>query len=1177
MHDRALVVWLDADVQGDACDLGGKGSSLARLVGLGQPVPRTAVLTTAAYDAVASSAAVRELLARVCASAEQPDDEITDAAVDRVFLDVPLPYEVGRAIDELITGFDAQLAVRSSASAEDLGTSAFAGQYRSMLAVEPHDLERAVRLVWASLWHQAPRTYRRLRGVADADPTMAVVVMELVDPVLAGVLFTRDPVGDDEHVRLETVRGSGEALVSGAVTPDAHTWPRREAPVAAALALGPAAKEVVERGICLEGAWGAPLDIEFAVDGRDRLWIVQARPITTAPCGGAPRGGARTGADIAEMLPGVLPPLIDATAVRYVDAGFRDLLDALGADLSVVPAGRRFVRTIRSRAVVDDELLQQVTATVPGGALPRTAPSGTDRVPVAQIVRLLHRRRAAVLASEIVVQAADLLVEDDGRDGEHEPADLASLLARWERVQDLGARATAAEMEVAALATAAHEGVARVLHRHLDGGAERLAQELTVQPGAPAGPLDRCIRAGRVDPSQPITEDVWGAVLARSGSRSVFGGPTWADEPELAWMSYSTGPRTQGPGDRVRRADLALPRWRRRFVEREAADAAELLDRRERTKAALLDLGGIAHRLTAEIAARLTADGILGSAEEVWLLTPAELRDACTAGLAPDGLDRRRAALADDRQVEAATTAPATRDRGWPASPGRARGPAVVVDAPRSGAIRHGDVLVAHSTDAGWVPLFAHAAAIVVERGGPLCHAAIVARELGIPAVVNLPGIVQRVRATGPDVDLTVDGTTGAVAIHPRTTPAARVPPLAPVIAPPDDEPRLGVFVTGLIGASALFGVVVSVTEAVSSGRSVRRTQHRAAAPAEVVAEVVRHGTDAARSSRTGVPSRTWYGWLTALALLAGVLAGGVGVAEYVEEDDIAGRLVWLATALSVVPAAWFLAIVAHRARRRWPDVGPIARRVAPGPILRGTFGSVRQPTAARWWGEAPRPHRRWFAVFAGTAVTLLILNLFAPGLLRIVDEPLYDALGAPDPDPWGPDWFGMYFGRPQVVVPAAILVALFTVRCRVLAVAYPLTVAFGGLLNLGIGAAVGKHRPPLGVHAQQTDSFPSGHAVEVTLLLGLLPLAVAVLLRSRWAGRLVRVAASGTLIVMLVDGLREGSHWPSDHLGGFAIAMTAVVAVHALARMPVLHRTCTNCPALALHDELGPRSEEDP
>jgi membrane-associated phospholipid phosphatase len=302
--------------------------------------------------------------------------------------------------------------------------------------------------------------------------------------------------------------------------------------------------------------------------------------------------------------------------------------------------------------------------------------------------------------------------------------------------------------------------------------------------------------------------------------------------------------------------------------------------------------------------------------------------------------------------------------------------------------------------------------------------------------------------------------------------------------------------------------------------------------------------------------------------VIAGLLLGAVAVVEYLAGES-AARVMWLVTAFSIVPATLVAGAVLHRAARQWPDVPATVRRLTPHPRPRTT---VRQ-----FWREVPTFHRRWFAVFASTACVLLVLNAAAPTALRAIDEPLYDAIGSPAPDPWGPDWFGMYFGRPQVVIPVALLVALFTVRCRVLAIAYPVTIVFGGLLNLGLGALVGKDRPPLGAHAHQTDSFPSGHAIEVTLLLGLLPLAVAVLLRSRWVGAAMRVVASGVLAVMLVDGLREGSHWPSDHVGGFAIAMTAVVVVHALARMPSLHRSCTRCPTASLRPHTVRRSRGDP
>lgn len=1201
MVETPLVVLLgrDAPPRATASAIGGKAAALARLIAAGHPVPRSVVVTTAAYRAFVVDPEIVALLARLRGPTA---DEIDDDEIDRRFLDAPLPTEVGAALDAISSMFDRTLAVRSSATSEDLSSSAFAGQYRSFLDVEPSDIDRAVRLVWASLWHASPRAYRRLRDIEDDELAMAVLVIEMIEPVIAGVLFTSDPVGDESSIRLETVSGTADALVSGEVTPDAFTWPRDTAPLAAAARLGPEIGELVARGLELEATWGTPLDIEFAIDRADRLWLVQARPVTTLEHAPAGSSHTLTRAGIAEMLPGVLPPLLRATAGRHVDAGFRVLLDDLGADLTAeldgdptsTEDGDSFVRFDHSRALLDLERLRSAAATVPGGsvaALDRgygagrsAGPVPTARSAALQFARVMRHRRRAVVESEIVIQAIERLRDDpdplaDGSGDATIDGDdtIDALISRWERVDDLGARATAAEMAVAALATAAYEGVERTLGRRLGSDrARELAQRQTARRRDRTGPLVRCVTAElphRADidwrrttwttAAAALAEGAdgraflarWHDGLRRSGSRSVFGGPTWEEDPDLAWFAFvaDTTAATSSPPAGDARRDPAL---RGRFLRREIADATELLDRRERTKQALLDLGGIAHRLVSAIAERLATVGVLADASDIWLLTPTEIHTASASGRTPPGLPDRRAALARDLAIEVPGGAPTTGSgRGWPASPGVASGRAVVLTAPRAGAIGRGDVLVARNTDASWAPLFGLARAIVVEEGGPLSHAAIVARELGIPAVVNLPGIVARVRAAGPDAVVHVDGTSGAVSVA-RAEEAMPIPHLASVPDQPQDEPRLGVFVTGLIGASALFGVVVSITEAVSSARGIRRTRARAAIPATVVAEIVRHGTTAGRRATDGLASARRYGQIAVAAAAVAIFLAVVTTAEYVASNTQT-RILWLVTGLTGGLAVGGGAHLARVARLRWPDVPPTVRRLSPGPRP--------HTTARQLWYAMPPLHRRWLTVLGSTAVALLVLNVLTPAVLRVVDEPLYDAIGAPHSDPWGPGWFGMYFGRPQVVIPAALLVALFTVRCRVLALAYPAAIAFGGALNLGLGKLIGKDRPPLGAHADQTDSFPSGHAIEVTLLLGLAPLAVAVLLRSRWFGSLVRLVASGVLAVMLIDGLREGSHWPTDHLGGFVIAMFAVVLVHALARVPALHSGCTRCPAMAL------------
>jgi len=107
---------------------------------------------------------------------------------------------------------------------------------------------------------------------------------------------------------------------------------------------------------------------------------------------------------------------------------------------------------------------------------------------------------------------------------------------------------------------------------------------------------------------------------------------------------------------------------------------------------------------------------------------------------------------------------------GWAASPGRYTGTARVVSEP-DGTFEAGSILVAEATDASWSPLFLRAGAIIVDRGGPLSHAAILARELGVPAVLNVQGASQTLGGHR----LTVDGDAGIVVVLDPTADDATV------------------------------------------------------------------------------------------------------------------------------------------------------------------------------------------------------------------------------------------------------------------------------------------------------------------------------------------------------------------------------------------------------------------
>ena len=271
-----LVLSLDEIRAADAAIAGGKGANLGELIAAGFPVPNGFIVTTAAYGVAARSARV------------DPSDP--RSAVDRLRAgEVPRAVATA-ALDAYRSLGGGKVAVRSSATAEDLPGASFAGQQDTFLNVEgDQSLIDAIRRCWASLWNERAVAYRRERGLDDQSVALAVVVQRMVDAVAAGVMFTADPInGRRGTAVIDAAPGLGDAVVSGAVDPDHHVVDvsagqitervvRHERPVMTDALI----VELAEVGRRIERRLGGPQDVEFAVDGDERLWIVQARPITT--------------------------------------------------------------------------------------------------------------------------------------------------------------------------------------------------------------------------------------------------------------------------------------------------------------------------------------------------------------------------------------------------------------------------------------------------------------------------------------------------------------------------------------------------------------------------------------------------------------------------------------------------------------------------------------------------------------------------------------------------------------------------------------------------------------------------------------------------------------------------------------------------------------------------------
>ncbi|MGH4025513.1 MAG: PEP/pyruvate-binding domain-containing protein [Pseudonocardiaceae bacterium] len=329
--EDAVVMPLDG-AQADLAHVGGKGASLARLASAGLPVPPGFHVTTAAYRDFVAHGGLQEKILGLVAEAQPARPDSVEAASTRIgqlFAEQTMPGPTAAAIRTAYhaMGDDVAVAVRSSATPEDLPDMSFAGQQDTFLNIsgEPALLD-AVRRCWASLWTSRAIGYRDRHGIAPDDVALAVVVQRLVPADAAGILFTTNPLtGARDEVVINAGWGLGEAVVGGQVTPDTYVVDRpsgmltgrqigdkavmtvrtadgtRDEPVPAgrrgeAVLSVEQATGLARLGVRVEELYGRPMDVEWALHDGD-FAIVQARPITGLPGSGTAREGSKTGSE----------------------------------------------------------------------------------------------------------------------------------------------------------------------------------------------------------------------------------------------------------------------------------------------------------------------------------------------------------------------------------------------------------------------------------------------------------------------------------------------------------------------------------------------------------------------------------------------------------------------------------------------------------------------------------------------------------------------------------------------------------------------------------------------------------------------------------------------------------------------------------------------------------------
>jgi pyruvate, water dikinase len=265
------ILWFDHEEATDVRLCGGKGASLAAMTAAGLPVPTGFVVCANVLEKSVDAERLRALA--------RANDHV--AAQELVGSAEP-PQELAAAYDRV--GGD--VAVRSSACAEDSEAASFAGQQETYLHVRGAD-DVAARVVdcWASFFSERALFYRARKGSLD-DLGMAVVVQRMVEPEKSGVLFTADPVQRRrDRMVLEAVFGLGERIVSGEVTPDHYVLDRqgevkREHLVSGGVLEAAEIVQLADLGRLLETHFGGPQDVEWALAGGE-IHLLQSRPVTT--------------------------------------------------------------------------------------------------------------------------------------------------------------------------------------------------------------------------------------------------------------------------------------------------------------------------------------------------------------------------------------------------------------------------------------------------------------------------------------------------------------------------------------------------------------------------------------------------------------------------------------------------------------------------------------------------------------------------------------------------------------------------------------------------------------------------------------------------------------------------------------------------------------------------------
>lgn len=314
------VLWFKELNRDSLAEAGGKGANLGEMYDAGFPIPNGFVTTSGAYFKHLDANNLREPISSILEGLDVNDSEALNKAsaeIKKMIVEGEIPKDIERDIvnaykklNEMV-GREVYVAVRSSATAEDLPTASFAGQQSTYLNIFGEEgVVKAVKDCWASLFEPRAIFYRVQNNFEHMKVGLAAVVQMMVQSEKAGVCFTVDPISQDKNIiSIEAAYGLGEVVVSGSITPDTYNVDKNNFKILSKkIAKQPwmlvkiegknqhaeikeemrgnqklsdlEIKDLAKIAAKIEQHYGFPQDIEYAFE-KGNLYIVQSRPITT--------------------------------------------------------------------------------------------------------------------------------------------------------------------------------------------------------------------------------------------------------------------------------------------------------------------------------------------------------------------------------------------------------------------------------------------------------------------------------------------------------------------------------------------------------------------------------------------------------------------------------------------------------------------------------------------------------------------------------------------------------------------------------------------------------------------------------------------------------------------------------------------------------------------------------